>query len=191
MTESTPTFTSTHSRETWDKYQDRVEKLAGALAAPQRRDMLLEIRAHLLESMLRGEGDESQRLEQAIAQLGRPEEFVPGWVEERLSQAADPALMMRSRWQLLRLDATRGLLGLLRSIALGFGYMLVFYSFVMFILKILFPENVGLFVLPNGVPLVGYADAEGISELLGWWFLPISLLLGVVLFWWLNRRVHV
>ena len=63
---------------------------------------------------------------------------------------------------------------------LGFGYMLVFYSFVMFILKLIFPENIGLFVLPNGVPLVGYADAEGLSELLGWWFLPISLVFGAV-----------
>jgi len=181
-------FRESGSKTLWLDYQSRVEQLARRLAKPQRRDMLMEIRAHLLESMLNTEGSELERLQQAIERLGNPEDFIPFWVEERLVQAADPSLMVHSRWQLLRMDAARGMAGLLKSMAFGFGYMLVFYSFIMFFLKLVFPENIGLFILTNGVPFVGYADINGQTEMLGWWFLPVSLGFGLAVFWLLNLK---
>ena len=136
--------------------------------------------------MLDKHGDETQRLKEAQASLGEPGEFIPGWVENRLEQNADAGLVLHSRWQLLRLNASRGIRGLIKSLLQGFGHMLVFYSFLMLILKPIFPANVGLFTSPEGWPLVGFVDAGEFQEHLGWWFIPVVFIFGSVLFWWLN-----
>ena len=49
---SSPNFDQPESATLWNAYFSRVEKLTQPLAKPQRRDILMEIRAHLLESML-------------------------------------------------------------------------------------------------------------------------------------------
>ena len=171
----------------WNDYISRVEVLALPLAPPQRRDILLEIHAHLLESMLDKPGDETNRLRQAQESLGDPEEFIPGWVQSRLEENADASLVLHSRWQLFRLNASRGIRGLLKSLLYGFGHMLVFYSYLMAILKPFYPDNIGAFTSPSGWPIVGFVDAGEFQEHLGWWFTPVALVFGSVILWWLNR----
>ncbi len=182
-----PKFVEVESSQLWSAYLTRVRALTKALAASQRQDIEAEVRAHLLESMLDGSGSESERLQSAQQRLGEPEDYVPGWVAERLSFSADPALVLRSRWQLMRLDFARGFVGLLRSCAFGFGHMLVFYSFALVILKLIYPENVGLFELPNGFPMLGFVDVAGAKEYLGWALVPLLLVIGSALFWAMNR----
>ena len=184
---SAPNFVQPESAALWRSYLARVETLTKPLALPQQRDIAAEVRAHLLESMLEGEGSESERLGDAQRRLGAPEDFVPGWVQERLNHSADPGLMLRSRWQLMRLDFAQGLLGLLRSVLFGFGHMIVFYSYSLVILKLIYPENVGLYTFANGVPILGFVDVDGLTEHLGWTLIPAMLVIGTGLFWLMNR----
>lgn len=183
-------FDQPETAQAWQNYLQRSHDLAISLAPSQRRDMLSEIKVHLLESMREQSGTEHQQLIAAQRCLGQPEDFVPGWVEERLAESADASLLVYSRWQLLRLDARAGLLGLIRSMMFGFGFMVAFYAFAIVVLKLIFPENVGIFVLSNGIPLMGYADADGVREVVGWWLIPINLLVGSLILWWLNRRLR-
>ena len=183
---SAPSFDRPETTLVWQDYISRVETLTRPLTNPQRRDILLELHAHLLESMLNKPGDETTRLRQAQDSLGNPEEFIPGWVETRLEQSADPGLVLHSRWQLLRLNAARGFRGLMKSILHGFGHMLVFFSYLLAILKPFYPDNVGLFTSPRGWPFIVFVDAGGFKEHFGWWFVPAAIIFGTALLWLLN-----
>jgi hypothetical protein len=94
--------------------------------------------------------------------------------------------VLHSRWQLLRLNAARGFRGLMKSILHGFGHMLVFFSYLLAILKPFYPDNVGLFTSPGGWPFIGFVDAGGFEEHLGWWFVPAAIIFGTALLWLLN-----
>ncbi|MDJ0751387.1 MAG: hypothetical protein QNJ11_18020 [Woeseiaceae bacterium] len=183
---SGPSFEMPETAQLWEDYVSRVDALTRPLALPQRRDIMLEIHAHLLESMLDKRGDETHRLREAQQSLGDPDEFIPGWVQDRLEENADASLVLHSRWQLMRLNAARGIRGLLKSVIHGFGHMLVFYSFLMALLKPFYPDNIGVFTSPSGWPIVGFVDAGDFQEHFGWWFVPAALLFGSVVFWWLN-----
>jgi hypothetical protein len=183
-----PSFERSATVRLWDAYMSRAEALTRPLTGSQRRDILLELRAHLLESMLDQPGDESERLQQAQQRLGEPEAFMPDWVEGRLEHSADPGLVLHSHWQLLKLSAARGLRGLANSMLYGFGHMIVFYCFALAILKVIFPDNIGWYTAPAGWPIAGYVDAEGFTEHLGWWFIPIVLAVGSAILLLLNFR---
>jgi hypothetical protein len=67
--------------------------------------------------------------------------------------------------------------------------MLVFFIFTMGILKMIYPENVGLFTSPSGLPILGFVDAEGFTEHLGWWLIPVALFTSAGLFTLLTRLI--
>ncbi len=183
-----PQFDLPATARLWEDYLSRASALTQPLAKSQRHDILLEVRAHLLESMLNKTGDETQRLQAAQHNLGAPEEFIPGWVQGRLEQSADPALVLHSRWQLLRLNSALGLRGLLKSMLHGFGHMLVFYSYLMAILNLFYPDNVGFYTSSSGWPFIGFVDAAEFTEHLGYWFIPVMFLFGSGMLWLLNHR---
>ncbi len=187
-----PTFSDPIASELWRDYFSKIERLCNALSKQQRQDVVLEIRAHLLESMLQDDRqDDLSRVKSAIQRLGDPQEFVPGWVETRLSLATEPGNGIRNLYRLFKINAGKGLQHLLTSLLFGFCYMLVFYMFIMALLKIIFPANIGFYTGPSGIPFIGFVDADQFTEHLGWWFIPIGLivsgLLLAVLSWMLSR----
>ena len=67
------------------------------------------------------------------------------------------------------------------SVAVGFGYLLSFYFLIMAILKVIFPDNIGLYLSPAGWPFLGYVDADEFTELLGFWLIPAGLFSALLL----------
>ena len=190
MTTPAPEFREKDGRQAWTDYFLRVDSLCSALTARQRRDIQLEIKAHLLESYVHpSKGSESERLRAAIERLGSPDAFVPGWVEDRLLYDAAPGGSVRSLWQLLRINAVRGATHLMASLALGFGYLVAFYLFIMAALKPVFPDNVGLITTGNGLTFLGYVDSPEMVDHLGYWLVPLGLILSFSLVWFLGRMV--
>jgi uncharacterized membrane protein len=183
MTDVTgPTFTQVQAQSVWANYISKVEGLCSALDHRQKADILAEIKAHLLESYIRfDDGDEESRISAAIAKLGQPEDFVPLWVEERLLEAVQPGSTTRNLYFLLRSNALRGVQQFLFSMIAGFGYLLSFYLFIMAALKIFFPQNIGLYLSPSGIPFLGYVDANEFTDVLGYWLVPIGLITAIFL----------
>jgi len=183
MTDVTgPTFTQEQAQSMWTNYMSKGEGHCGVLEHRQRADILAEIKAHLLESYIRSDvGDEESRIRAAIAKLGEPEDFVPLWVEERLLEAVQPGTTTRNLYFLLRSNALKGVQQFLFSMIAGFGYLLSFYFFIMAALKIFFPENIGLYLSPSGIPFLGYVDADEFTEVLGYWLIPIGLISAIFL----------
>ncbi len=191
MTGSAPEFREQDAQQAWTQYFLQVDSLSSALTARQRRDIRLEITAHLLESyVLRSEESESERLRVAIERLGSPAEFVPGWVEDRLLHDAAPGSGVRSLLQLLKLNARRGATHLLASLALGFGYLLAFYFFFVAALKPVFPDNVGLISTGDGFTALGYIDTPEMVDLLGYWIMPLGFIISFSLIVFLDRMLQ-
>ena len=169
----------------------QVEAHCGLLDARQRTDILSELKAHLLESFVRlNNGDEVQSLSTAVERLGQPDEFVPLWVEERLLDGAQPGSGIRSLFSLIRTNALKGVRQFFASMVVGFGYLLSFYFFLMAIMKLIYPDNVGLYLTPGGIPILGYVDADEFTEVMGAWLTPVGLVSAVVLQFLLARVVR-
>ena len=185
-----PIFTQKQAQMLWSGYMDQVGGLCGSLDRRQKADILAELKAHLLESYIQlDNGDEETRISAAIEKLGQPEEFVPLWVEERLLDGAQPGSTTRNLYSLLRRNALTGVQQFAFSILVGLGYLLSFYFFIMAVMKVFFPVNVGLYLSPAGIPFLGYVDADEFREVLGYWLIPVGLVTAVTLQLLLNGLV--
>ena len=151
----------------------------------------MELKAHLLESYIRlNEGDESTRITAAINKLGQPEEFIPLWVEERLLEGARTGSSARNLLHLFRINALKSIRQFMLSMLMGFGYLLSFFLFIIAVMKLVFPEHVGLYISDAGVPIIGYVDSDGFTGLLGYWLTPIGLIAAIALQWFLNTLLR-
>ncbi len=181
-------FTSHVAQDLWVSYLDRVDALCGSLDLRQRTDIQMELKAHLLESyILLKDGDEATRISAAINKLGQPEEFIPLWVEERLLDGAQVGSSARNLVRLFKINVFKSIRQFVVSMLMGFGYLLSFFLFITAIMKLFFPEHIGLYVSNTGIPIIGYVDSDEFTELLGYWLTPIGLVLAIALQWFLNR----
>jgi hypothetical protein len=151
----------------------------------------MELKAHLLESYIQlDSGDEVDRIRAAIAKLGQPSEFIPLWVEERLLDGAQPGSSTRNLFFLLRSNAAKGVKQFAFSMTVGFGYLLSFYFFIVSVMKVFFPDHVGLYLSSTGIPILGYVDSEDFVELLGPWLIPVCLGTAIFLQFLSNRLIR-
>ena len=122
-----------------------------------------------------------------LAALGTPEELASRYRTEELLKRAQmsrsPAFLLRSvtRWGLL------SLVGILVFAVSVFGYLIGGGLSILGVLKVISPSTTGLYgqftASSWGLSFnSGGQPAPGVHELLGWWLLPIGLLLGPVLF---------
>ena len=190
-----PTFTDQQAQQLWADYLRQVDDLCGLLNQRQQNDIQMELRAHLLESYIQlNTGDEVCSIQAAIHRLGNPSDFIPLWVEDRLLEGTLPGSSTRNLFNLLKVNALKGIRQFVFSMLIGFGYLFSFYFFTMSVLKIFFPEHIGFYLSSSNIPFIGYVDAEGFTELLGFWLVPIGIIsalaLQILLNKILNRKIH-
>ena len=192
MTESDNfTFTQQSAQDLYASYLQQVDSMCGALDPRQRADIQMELKAHLLESYIQlSEGDETKRITSAINKLGQPQEFIPMWVEERLLDGAQTGSSTRNLLRLFRINAFKSVRQFVISMLMGLGYLFSFVLFIAAVMKLVFPEHVGLFISSNGIPVIGYVDSEDFTELLGYWFIPLGLIAAFALQWVLNMLLR-
>src|SRR5580704_13378585 len=170
-----------------EAYLNRIRGRLRGLRAEERREILEELRSHLLEKAAAG-GMTGAAVDAALESLGRPEELARQYVTDDLLARAEvsrsPLRILDSlfRWASLSVAGFFVLLGSIGGYFLGAAFILCA------LLKPFFPRTTGLWVIPDGAGDSAISLRLGLTgaapdgrELLGWWIIPIGLAVGCAL----------
>ena len=175
-----------------DGYLGQVRgRLRGRLPEAEVSEIVEELRSHVRDSA--GSGGELGESDVAavLERLGSPEELARQYVTESLlvqaGRSRSPWLLLRSlfRW------ATVSIVGFLAFLGVLTGYVLAAGFLCAALVKPFAPARVGLWRGGDELSLhLGFVSARPSQgeELLGWWIVPLGLLLGAAAFW-LTRRL--
>ncbi len=160
-------------------YLKRLQRALGEIDAGEREEILSDIQA-LVRERVEGCGES---MEVALSRLGPPEALADAYrVEGLLSQAAhgsSPLGLIRaaSRW------AVGGLMGFITAAVVFCGYVFGFAFMAVAIAKPFLPSRTGFWIDPDSVLYgieVGPRSMD--SEVLGYWIIPVSILLALLSF---------
>jgi hypothetical protein len=169
---------TTGSQKAIDSYLAALRKELRELTDEDANDIVEEIRMHLLDKT---GGEAPETVTATLAALGTPAELADKYcTEEMLARgraARSPAYIARSvgRWALLTLG---GLAVFSLSVV---GYCLGGWLFVLGILKLHDPSHTGAYGQWNDHDKSFHWQSGGPNtpdELLGWWLVPIGLIVG-------------
>lgn len=170
---------SPDSQKTIDSYLKALRRQLRELLDEDANDIVEEIRMHILDKT---SGEASQEtVAVTLAALGTPAELAGRYRTEemvkRAQAARTPAYIARSvlRWALMTFG---GLLVFSLSVI---GYCLGGWLFVLGLLKVFSPHTTGVYGLWNDHDKSFRWQSGGPNtpdELLGWWLVPIGLIVG-------------
>ncbi|MGD0786504.1 MAG: DUF1700 domain-containing protein [Terracidiphilus sp.] len=181
---------SAESQKTVDAYLAALRKQLRELMDEDVNDIVAEIRAHILDKTSGEAAGDS--VSSTLAALGTPEELAARYRTEELLERArmsrSPKFLLRSvlRW------AALSIVGLLVFTISVVGYLIGGWLSILGVLKLINPHNTGIYGQFSDTSSSlsfqsGGPPAPGVHELLGWWLLPIGLILGPVLFFYTFR----
>jgi hypothetical protein len=169
-----------------ERYLDRVRAALHGMREADIGEIVLELRGHIAERL--GAGDDAAVV---LRSLGNPAALAREYRTDRVTQHAEctasPIAILHSLL-LLRRGSLTGWLVLALA---AFGYAWALALGAASIEKILSPHDVGLWYGPPlSMPrlMIDGPGPAGTRELLGWWFVPLGLAAGAVLFF-LTRQL--
>lgn len=180
-------FKSTESQRVYENYLKQIQSATKELDKENQNDILMELNSHIYESMSKI-GDESNEVENIVNTLdkiGNPKEVLkPLIAEKKLSQATktfNPVHVFRA----LILNFSYG--------AIYFFFFILYlfiFSFVLLIIgKVIYPDYVGLFYKEGEFLHYGgvfkYGEFQQ-YEILGGWFIPVTILIGIIFYFLLT-----
>ncbi len=171
-------------------YLSQLDRYLQRMPGEERAKIVQEIGSHLADREAVG----PETLHATITQLGAPRDLARNFIED---YALTGALSRGPSWRILLAILPR-MLRSLTALVIGTAGVLLYGFAVAFVavaaLKPITPHNVGLWAGDHGgLGEFGaiYGTAHHTPELLGWWIIPIMLVLGAtayVIAGWLMRR---
>jgi uncharacterized membrane protein len=173
-----------------DAYLGRLRQRLRGLHDEDVREIVEELRSHILDKVAAPPSGQmtAAEVDRALAALGSPEELASQYLTDDLLARAEvsrsPLRILESlfRWASL---SVAGFLVLLGSIL---GYFLGVVFILVAALKAFHPRTAGVWLLPNGADdfeisvRLGFGSAPlGGREVLGWWIIPLGLVVGCAL----------
>jgi hypothetical protein len=162
-----------------EAYLERLRDALRGVDEREVREIVGELRSHVLEKATDGDVDT------VLAALGNPEELAGRYLTDGLLARAEvsrsPVRLLRNlfRWASLSLAGFFVLLGTVVGYFVGGAFILVALC------KPFHPQNAGLWTYRDaagdlGISVrLGYGNAPGVgTDLLGWWIVPVGLLVG-------------
>src|SRR5271157_784059 len=161
-------------------YLARLRAALTGMTLAEREDIVEEIRMHIRERC----GDPQTGMEEILAGLGPADELAQqyrtGMLVQKARHSISPLVILRAtlRW------ATTGVEGFVVFIIALWGYGMGVAFLLLALLKPFLPQYTGLWVGPGEfsftVRMGGTMTnpASPVHEVLGWWFIPVCLVLG-------------
>jgi hypothetical protein len=166
-------FKNSSSRRIYSDYMSRVEKSIASLSQADRSELLMEINSHIYEGTYKcNETNEIDVLLDVTAKLGAPEEFLKPLVAGKKLDRAVRSFNPKDVFQAIILNLKYGF----SYTIFGLLYLFLFSFLIIALLKIISPAHTGLFYSGNKFHGLGYVtETSGLSEILGYWIIPIAL----------------
>lgn len=168
-----------------DCYLDQVRRHLKSLPQAEADEVVAELRSHVLDKVAGAPTPE--RVEAAIAALGSPRDMARLNLTERVAVALErdrsPLAVLRGVARLAGLSVYGAFAGLV-SVT---GYALAAALLLTAVSKVFNRSNAGLWRIPDASDAYSYSlgvtrNPRG-QELLGWWIIPIGIVLGFLLGW--------
>ena len=166
-------FKNNSSQRVYNEYIERCRKSIKSLADADKEECLLEINSHIYEYMQDHQlNDEMESLLDVLEKLGRPEETLKEYVAAKKINQAVKTFNPKHVVQALYLNIRNGIAYILLSVMglffCGFLFLIIF--------KIIYPQNVGLFIGTDTFLLGHTTSPDFAEEVLGNWFIPTMIL---------------
>lgn len=176
---------STESQQKIDAYLNTLRRLLRGMNEADARDIVEELRSHILDRAAASGEVTPAAVAQALTALGSPEDIASQYLTDDLLKRAQ---VNRSPWLVLQ--------SLFRWASLSFaGFWILMISLIGYfiagslslcaLLKPIHPTTAGLWLLPDSTDTVlslrlgfGAVPVNG-RELLGWWIIPLGLILAM------------
>jgi hypothetical protein len=167
-----------------EAYLGRLRQLLRGMNSEDANEIVEELRSHLAEKAAANGQITAAGVDAALILLGAPEELATQYTTDALLARAEvsrsPLRILESlfRWASLSIA---GFLVLLTSIV---GYFLGGALMLCAVLKTIHPQSGGLWAFPNGADTefslrLGFGTPPpGGRDLLGWWIVPVGLIVG-------------
>ena len=160
-----------------DSYFDELRRELRGLPDARRAEIIAELEAHVAER------SEAIGRAAALAVMGHPREIAALY---RAGELAQPSARPPSPWRVLRAIELVGrvsLGGLFTLAATLLGYATGLFLITMALLKPFMPERIGLWLRPGDDVhfSLGRMPVPTADEVLGWWIIPLGLILGLVI----------
>jgi hypothetical protein len=168
-----------------EAYLGRLRQLFRGMNAEDAREIVEELRSHLMDRVAAGGEGTAAGVDAALAALGSPEELANEYMTHnllaRVEASRSPVRILESlfRWASLSAAGFFVLVGSMTGYFLGTVFILVAA------LKPFHPQTAGLWLLRDsaGDPEISLRLGSGSvpgagKDLLGWWIVPIGLLAG-------------
>lgn len=163
-----------------DAYLSELRRCLGELPPEEVHDILQEIRGHILERTEASGELTEERLVEILKALGRPEDIAPLYqvdsVVAKARVSLSPRVVLRGihRWSVV---SAWGLVVFVLGIV---GYATGFSLMLSALAKIVSPDRVGAWV-GGGHFSIGTISDPAARDVLGWWLVPIGLVLGALI----------
>ncbi len=171
-----------------ERYLLRLRIALGKTPEEEKNEIVSDIRCHISERIAESGLPEDATVTQILASLGSPESLAETYraagLMDRAAAAFNPWLLLRATF-VWALSATRGLFALL---AVFTGYLTALIFLACAVLKPIFPHHIGMWVDP---PVFTFGilqpSPSPAGELLGYWIIPVSIVLAVSTFVFTTR----
>jgi len=154
------------------------------LPAADAADASREVESHIRERMAETEPlpDEKTALERVLDELGTPLSVARAYSLELSAEEAVATGRIAAVARSLLHMAALGLRGFLGALAIFVGYAIALGFLAIAVLKPIFPDNVGLFIV-HGFPAFGaqFPIPEGSGPYGGYAIVPISIAIGLAI----------
>jgi uncharacterized membrane protein len=186
-------FKNTITKKIWNQYDQRLQHILRRTDKEEKKELLLEIKSHLLESFNQDPAEsEEEKLLNAIDRLGEPEIFLRPLIADRYMTRASRTLSPKDVARGLYFSLFTGFKKAVISSLLGLGYILVFVLALMALLKPFFPNHVGVLLFNDGTITAGLGiNSSGVkTDYLGYWVIPISAAIAFLIYIGLTKYLH-
>jgi len=165
-----------------EEYLGHLRAALGPISEQEARDIVEEIRSHIRETSQRGGALEVEAVRATLGRLGSAVDLAALYRVENLAQRTRRTGSLWLAWRTILRWAGLSLEGIRVLFVSVTGYFLAIAFVICGVAKPFNPERVGLWRLadPDGSWSLhlGFGNAPQGREVLGWWIVPLGILLG-------------